>query len=282
VIIAVDIGNSAVKAALVEGASVHGSGRLATNGATTDDLADGLRTLAGRAAEPPRAILAASVVDRWTERLEQAAGVLGLPLTVVGAPRIPIGTALPRPDLVGPDRLLGAWAASRLYSSPVVVVDLGTATTLDAVDADGVFLGGAILPGLGLAADALAQGTARLPRVALALPEEAIGTDTEGALQSGIVIGHLGAVRELVLRMRARLVGPAAAHGAHGAGTADRRVRVVVTGGHAEASWAQQAWREPADGLPAIADHLDPSLLLRGLGLLAEDPALTPGLEVTR
>jgi type III pantothenate kinase len=136
-------------------------------------------------------------------------------------------------------------------------VDLGTATTVDAVDADGFFLGGAILPGLALAADALAEGTARLPRIELDLPADAVGTDTRSAIQSGVVIGHLGAVRELVARMRGRLGG-------------SRTAPVVVTGGLAAAPWARKAWLEPAGAqLPAIADALDPELVLKGLGLLA-------------
>ncbi|MGD8683564.1 MAG: type III pantothenate kinase [Chloroflexota bacterium] len=259
--LAVDIGNSAAKAALVEGGTVLGSGRLDTSVATAKDLLDGLRVLAGAEEAPPAGVIAVSVVDRWTERLERAAETLALPLTVVAASHIPISTALVRPDQTGPDRLLAAWAASRLYGSPVIVVDLGTATTVDAVDADGFFLGGAILPGLGLAADALAEGTARLPRVELELPAEAIGHDTHSAIASGIVIGHIGAVRELALRMHEHI----------GADDRTTPTRIVVTGGHAAAPWAQAAWRRPAaPGLPSIADELDPDLVLRGLGLLAE------------
>ncbi len=218
VIIGVDIGNSAAKAALIDGSTVREAGRLDTSVASTADLTAGLRMLVEKARVPPDSIVAISVVDRWTARLERAAGTLGLPLTVAGADRIPLLTALPRPDLTGPDRLLAAWAASVLHGRPVVVVDLGTATTVDAVDADGFFLGGAILPGLGLAARALAEGTARLPRVELELPDDAIGVDTAAALQSGIVIGHLGAVRELVTRMRERL---ASQVGLIGAGAID-------------------------------------------------------------
>jgi type III pantothenate kinase len=263
VFLAIDIGNSAAKAAAVEGSAILASGRLDTSAATGDDLLDGLRVLAGSREDPPVGIIAASVVDRWTERLERAAAALDLPLTVVAASHIPISTALVRPDQAGPDRLLAAWAASRLYGWPVIVVDLGTATTVDAVDRDGFFLGGAILPGLGLAAQALADGTARLPRIELSLPAEAIGGDTVSAIASGVVIGHVGAVRELALRMQARIGGGAAG----GAGP----TRLVVTGGYAAASWAEAAWRTPAGpGLPAIADELDPDLVLRGLGLLAE------------
>ena len=296
VIIGVDIGNSAAKAALIDGSTVREAGRLDTSVASTADLTEGLRLLAGKASEPPDAIVAISVVDRWTARLERAATSLGLPLTVAGAERIPLLTALPRPDLTGPDRLLASWAATILHGRPVIVVDLGTATTVDAVDADGFFLGGAILPGLGLAAHALAEGTARLPRVDLELPDDAIGTDTATALQSGIVIGHLGAVRELVTRMRARLASPVGRLGADlvdppppgsaasGPGVpgslppGPTATRVVVTGGHAAAPWAREAWCQPAGpDLPAIADVLDPELVLRGLGLLADHLATRPG-----
>jgi type III pantothenate kinase len=282
-IIAVDIGNSAAKAALVDGDRIHESGRLDTSAASTADLADGLRVLAGSAPQAATAILAVSVVDRWTERLERAADELGLPLTVVAASHIPLQTALLRPDRTGTDRLLAAWAAVRLHGSPVIVIDLGTATTVDAVDGDGFFLGGAILPGLGLAAETLAQGTARLPHVELDLPERAIGADTTAALQSGIVIGHVGAVRELVQRIRDGMAGvaaatlsptPAAASDSAGLPAA----RVVVTGGHSAASWARRAWCEPAGpALPAVADVLDPELVLRGLGLLAEHLATRTG-----
>lgn len=269
-IIAVDIGNSAAKAALVDGATVLESGRLDTAVASTADLTDGLRILSGSTAEAPTRIMAVSVVDRWTERLERAAEALELPLTVVAASHIPISTALLRPDRTGPDRLLAAWAAASLHGTPVIIVDLGTATTVDAVDGDGFFLGGAILPGLGLSADALAEGTARLPRVELDLPAEAIGTDTATALQSGIVIGHVGAVRELAMRMQTHVIPAGSAPG-------QPATRVIVTGGHAAASWAERAWREAAGpGLPPIADALDPQLVLRGLGLLAEHMATRP------
>lgn len=268
VFLGVDIGNSAAKAAIVEGEVIHQSGRLDTSVAGADDLLDGLRVLAGALDEPPEGIVAVSVVDRWTERLERAAAELGLPLTVVAASHIPISTGLVRADQTGPDRLLAAWAAVHLHGTPVIVIDLGTATTVDAVDVDGFFLGGAILPGLGLAADSLARGTARLPRIDLTLPREAIGRDTAGAIASGVVIGHIGAVRELALRMHAQI---------------DRNdptrapTKVIVTGGHAAAPWAESAWCASAGpGLPAIADELDPDLVLRGLGLLAQHKHARP------
>ena len=268
-IIAVDIGNSAAKAALVEGSTVFDSGRLDTSVASGADLADGLRVLAGSADPPPSAVVAVSVVDRWTERLERATEELELTLTMVAASHVPISTALVRPDQTGPDRLIAAWAAAVIHGTPVIVVDLGTATTVDAIDGDGFFLGGAIVPGLGLAADALADGTARLPRVELSWPAEAIGRDTTAALQAGIVVGHVGAVRELASRMHARM-DQAGSH-------SGPSTKVIVCGGHANAAWAKQAWLEPAGpGLPRIADELDPDLVLRGLGLLAEHMTSRP------
>ncbi|MFO7531720.1 MAG: type III pantothenate kinase [Candidatus Limnocylindrales bacterium] len=267
-ILAVDIGNSAAKAALVEGSTILEAGRLDTSSASGDDLLDGLRVLAGAPGQAPSGILAVSVVDRWTERLERAAAALGLPLSVIAASHIPISTALVRPDATGPDRLLAAWAALRLHGSPVIVVDLGTATTVDAVDADGFFLGGAILPGLGLSATALAEGTARLPLVELRLPREAIGADTTAAIQSGLVIGHIGAVRELVQRMHLHI-------DAHGSSAGPSRV--IITGGHSAAPWAGAAWQTSlAPSLPAISDVLDPELVLKGLGMLAEHMAARP------
>lgn len=273
VILAVDIGNSAAKAAIVAGSSILGSGRLDTSVATGEDLVDGLRVLLGATDEAPTAVIAVSVVDRWTERLERAAGELGLRLTVVAASHIPISTALLRPDQAGPDRLLAAWAAAKLYGTPVIVIDLGTATTVDAVDADGFFLGGAILPGLGLAADALAEGTARLPRVDLELPGEPIGGDTTTALQAGLVIGHIGAVRELAARMHQRM-DPTDATGP---------TKVIVSGGFSGAEWAVAAWGSAAGPtLPPIADALDPDLVLKGLGMLAEHMAARPQAGASR
>ena len=192
---------------------------------------------------------------------------------MVAASHIPISTALVRPDQTGPDRLLAAWAASQLHGSPVIVVDLGTATTVDAIDEDGFFLGGDILPGLALAADSLAEGTARLPRIDLALPEEAIGSETRTAIASGVVIGHIGAVRELAMRMHARI----------GSSSTGAPTKVIITGGHTSAPWARAAWRtEAGPGLPAIADTLDPDLVLRGLGLLAERMAGRPAAGASR
>jgi len=262
-IIAVDCGNSAVKVALVESASPSDVTRLESATATEADLRSVLNDLSVAAARPAvPAVVAVSVADRWSDRLARAAEAVGLDLTVVAASMVPIRTGLVRPDQTGPDRLLAAWAAWRLHGEPLIVVGLGTATTVDAVDGDGFFLGGAIMPGPGLAADSLAEGTSRLPRVELALPSDAIGTDTLSALRSGIVFGHVGAIRELAARMRLRLGASA---------------RVVITGGHSLAPWARSAFLEATStGSPAVAQVIDPDLVLKGLGLFAEQGRASP------
>jgi type III pantothenate kinase len=262
-IICVDIGNSGAKIGLVDGNVVLERARAATSDVSQDALSEGLRTLIGGGSERPTSIIAVSVVDRWLERLEHSAGELGLPLTIVAPSNVPIPTALVRPDLIGADRLLAAWAASSIYGKPAVVVDLGTATTVDAVDADGFFLGGTIMPGLALALTSLAEGTARLPQVELDLPADTIGGDTVAAIQAGVVVGHIGAIREIATRMRGRLGADA---------------RIIVTGGHTAAAWAQGAFFEEAGpDLPAVADVIDPDLVMKGLSLLARQTAAPQG-----
>jgi type III pantothenate kinase len=98
-----------------------------------------------------------------------------------------------------------AAAAFRLYGGPACIVDFGTATTFDAVSASGDYLGGALAPGIGIAADALFQRTAKLPRVEIARPPAAIGRNTVHSLQSGLLFGYVGLVEGLVARFRAEL-----------------------------------------------------------------------------
>jgi type III pantothenate kinase len=149
---------------------------------------------------------------------------------------------------VGPDRLVNGYAAAHLYGRPVVVVDCGTATTVDAVDASGAFVGGAIAPGLVMGLAGLAARTARLPRVEPRLPERAIGRDTVSAIAAGAVLGHRILVEGLLARVRRELAAPA--------GIAPADVLAVLTGG-----LAATAWGRSIEGFDAV----DPDLTLRGL-----------------
>jgi type III pantothenate kinase len=127
----------------------------------------------------------------------------------------------------GSDRILSTLAAHHLYGGPAIVIQFGTATSFDCVSAEGDFMGGAIAPGLGISAEALARAGARLFQVELKPPPHALGTNTTHAMQSGIVFGHVGLVEGLVARLRAELPGGERARViAHG-GLADVMVRVT-------------------------------------------------------
>ena len=120
------------------------------------------------------------------------------------------------PAEVGADRILNALATHRLHGSPAIVVDFGTATTFDAISAEGDYLGGAIAPGLGIAAEALFSRTAKLPRIELVAPPAAIGANTVQCMQSGLVLGYVGLIEGLVERIRAELGGQARVIGTGG------------------------------------------------------------------
>jgi type III pantothenate kinase len=111
------------------------------------------------------------------------------------------------PRAVGADRLANAIAAVRLATPPIVVVDFGTATTFDAIGPGPSYLGGAILPGIQVSADALSRNTAKLPQIELTAPGHAIGTNTTEAMQSGLMLGYAGAIESLIARFRAELGG---------------------------------------------------------------------------
>jgi type III pantothenate kinase len=123
------------------------------------------------------------------------------------------------PAEVGADRVVDAVAAHHLYGGPLIIVDLGTATTFDTVSKEGDYLGGAIAPGLVMAAEALYSRTAMLPRVELTRPEQAIGTSTVTAMQSGLVFGYIGLIEGIIARIQKEL---------------KTKARVVATGGYAQ------------------------------------------------
>jgi len=120
---------------------------------------------------------------------------------------------------VGADRIVDAAAVQHLYGGPACVVDFGTGTTFDAISRDGDYLGGAIAPGIGIAAEALFRRAAKLPRVELSTPPAVIGKNTSHSMQSGLIFGYVGLVEGMVTRFRAEL-GP--------------EMKVIATGGLTE------------------------------------------------
>jgi type III pantothenate kinase len=196
-------------------------------------------------------IVLVSVVPSLTLRIRELASRRAIPILVADETTIPIEIRVAAPAAVGADRLVNAFAASRLHGSPAIVVDMGTATTFDVISADGAFIGGAIAAGAGLGIEALASGTAQLPPVPLLMPQSAIGTDTVTAMQSGAVIGHSGLVHVLITAIGDELLA-----------AGNPRPKVILTGGLSTTDWAQ--------AIPSI-DVVDPYLTLEGLVRLHQE-----------
>jgi len=173
------------------------------------------------------------------------------PLVIGAGVRTGIAIRYDNPREVGADRIVNVAAALRLYGGPACVVDLGTGTTFDALSAQGEYLGGAIAPGITIAAEALFQRTAKLPRIDLQRPPTAIGTNTPDAMRSGILFGYVGLVEGLVARFR-RELGP--------------DMRVIGTGG-----LAPVLARETD-----VIEIVDQELTLKGLRLIYELNRGTP------
>ena len=167
------------------------------------------------------------------------------PLVVGAGVRTGGRIRIDNPREVGADRVANSVGAYRLYGGPAIVVAMGTATAFDAVSKEGDYLGGAIAPGMEIAAEALFLRTARLPRVELIPPPQAIGKNTVAAMQSGIIFGYLGLVEGIVTRLKQEL----------GEGT-----KVIATGGYADLIASQTK----------LVDVVNPHLTLIGLRLIYE------------
>jgi type III pantothenate kinase len=250
VILALNVGNTHLGYGFVEDGEITSTGRTPTPPADRAfevemiiDEALGRSSDSGENVE----IVVASVVPAVTEALRDIAARRHFRLLEADETTVPFSEPSGIETGAGHDRLVNAFAAARLHGTPAIVVDLGTATTFDVVGATERFLGGAIAPGVGLGIDALTTRTAQLPRVPLALPSTAIGTNTLEAIQSGTVLGHVGMVEYLLAAITASLPGDSPSP------------KVILTGGLAAHPWAATI-----HGVTAI----DPLLTLRGLALL--------------
>lgn len=259
-LLVIDIGNTNVTTGVARAGSLVATRRATTHPRQTADelehLLDALLRLDDVSFADVSAIVAASVVPTLTSALAELAARRERALVLAGPGTVPLAIRVDRPQEVGADRLVNAFAATRLYGAPAVVVDFGTATTLDCVGADGAYVGGAIAPGLELGLEALATRTAKLPRIELRAPERAIGHDTVSAMQAGTVFGYQALATGLLARVRAELAGQA--------GVAPEDVRAILTGGLSAAPWAA--------GVEGV-DAIDPDLTLRGLVLLHAEVA---------
>ena len=165
------------------------------------------------------------------------------PLVVGAGVKTGVRIRMDNPREVGADRIVNAAAAHHLYGGPVIITDLGTATTFDTVSKEGDYLGGAIAPGIITAAEALFTRAAMLPRVELVRPQHAIGTNTIAAMQSGIIFGYVALIEGIVARIRQEL---------------GEKAKVVATGGYAELMAKETS----------VIDVINPNLTLIGLRLI--------------
>ncbi|MFQ5911720.1 MAG: type III pantothenate kinase [Nitrospinota bacterium] len=167
------------------------------------------------------------------------------PLVVGPGVRTGLSILADNPREVGADRIVNAVAGIARYGCPLIVVDFGTATTFDAISREGHYVGGAIAPGILISLEALFEHAAKLPRVEIIRPEHAVGRNTISSMQSGILFGYVGLVKEMVSRIREEVGG---------------NPQVVATGGEAELIARETD----------IIDTVDPYLTLEGLRLIYE------------
>ncbi len=248
-LLCIDIGNTNVTMGVYDGEDLVAHWRLSTDHQKMPDeyglLLLNMLAHRGIPAENISGIALASVVPPLTDTFrEMVVAYLGVaPLVVDTGVRTGVSVRYDPPRDVGADRIVNVAAAYRLYGGPGCIVDFGTGTTFDALSEKGEYLGGAIAPGIRVAAEALFQRAAKLPRIDLRAPRRAVGSNTLDAMRSGIVFGYVGLVEGMVARFRREL----------GEG-----MRVIATGGLADVIAAETD----------IIEVVEPWLTLKGLRLI--------------
>ena len=246
-LLVIDVGNTNTKVGLCDDAGIRVSWTITTRREQTADeyglFIEALLRSSGVEAREVTAVAMSNVVPPVQQALEWMSEKYFKvsPMVITGLTS-PLPLDVDEPREVGADRIISCLAARAIYGAPVIVVDLGTATRFDCVNADGAFVGGAIAPGIGVAMDALASRAARLFRVEMVRPDAAIGRNTITNIQSGMIFGFAGLVYGLVERMKAELGG---------------QPPIVGTGGHAAL----------IAGLSRTIQHVSPDLKLEGLRL---------------
>ncbi|HEY0080137.1 MAG TPA: type III pantothenate kinase [Pyrinomonadaceae bacterium] len=250
-LLVIDVGNTNTSLGVYEGANLRAHWRLTTTRERTVDEygvhARNLFALAGIDFREITSAAIASVVPPLNFTLKRMAEVYFnlSPLFIDHTTDTGLEILYDPPSDVGADRIVDAVAALDKYGAPCIVVDFGTATTFDAIDAQGRYLGGVITPGITISSDALFVRAARLPRVEIKRPQKVIGSSTVGSIQSGLYYGYVGLVDGILRRMIEELGGS---------------VRVVSTGGLAPLI---------ATGSELI-ETVDDTLTLEGMRLIYE------------
>ncbi|MFM2100215.1 MAG: hypothetical protein RLZZ366_1754 [Pseudomonadota bacterium] len=253
-LLAIDAGNTNVVFALVDGREIKARWRIATDARrTADEYAVWLRQLLiinGMTLDDVTAVIISTVVPRALHNLTVLSQkYFKVDPLIAGHAPVEWGLALDvdEPHAVGADRAVNAVAAHTLYSGDKILIDFGTATTIDAVDYNGAYKGGIIAPGINLSLDALVAAAAMLPRIAIEAPESesVIGRDTKSQMLIGIYWGYIAMIEGLVTRMKAEI---------------GRPTMVIATGGLA-VLFEQHS---------KVFDAIEPDLTIQGLAILYE------------
>ncbi|QJC50232.1 type III pantothenate kinase [Paenibacillus albicereus] len=250
-IVVIDVGNTNIVLGLYRGSELLHHWRMSTNRSATSDeygmMVYNLFHYAGISLDEIRGVVISSVVPPLMRTLEQLSTTYLQHAPLVIGPGIKTGLNIryENPREVGADRIVNSVAGIEKYGTPLIVVDFGTATTFDYIDESGAYLGGAIVPGIGISTEALYQKAAKLPRIELAKPRSVIGRNPVTSMQAGIIFGYAGQVDGIVRRIRKEF---------------HNNPRVVATGGLADLIASESETIERVD-------HL---LTLEGLRLIYE------------
>ena len=250
-LIATGIGNTSIKLGIYDGEKLAASWHIATDlRRMPDEYSITLLSLIQAAGIAKSDIKEAalwctvpSLISTFEEVLKKNFGIS--PLVIGAGIKTGIRIRMDNPREVGADRIVNAAAAHSLWNGPCIILDMGTATTFDTISGEGDYLGGAIAPGIVMAAEALFTRPAQLYRVQLAAPKKAIGTNTVSAMQSGIIFGYTSLVEGMVERLQREL---------------PEKATVVATGGYASLILKETS----------IIDAYNPDLSLIGLRILNE------------
>jgi type III pantothenate kinase len=256
-LLAIDAGNTNVVFALVDGGEIKARWRIATDPRRTGDeyavWLHQLLELEGYSKADVTAAIIGTVVPRATHNLEVLTSkYFNVEALIAGEGKAawPIALDVDEPQNVGADRALNVIAAHEKYPGDLIVIDFGTATTFDIVDYEGAYKGGIIAPGINLSLDALVNAAAKLPRIAIDVPDDksVIGRTTESQMLTGIYWGYVAMMEGLVARLK-REIG--------------RPVKVIATGGLGALF----------DKQTDLFDAVEPDLTIRGLSLLHQKVA---------
>ncbi len=251
-ILVVDVGNTHMVLGVYEGTGLLASWRLKTDKERTADelgmLIFNLFEHAGLSVDKVEAVIIASVVPPIMYTLEHSIKKYFKldPMVIGPGTKTGINIRCQNPKEVGTDRIVNAVAGFEIYGGPLIIVDMGTATTFCAISGKGEYLGSVLCPGIKISVEALFQKAAKLPRIDLIKPDSVIGKNTVASMQSGIFYGYVGQVDYIVKRMKQEMQ--------------EENIKVIATGGLA---------RFIAEESKTI-NHVSSTLTLEGLRIVYE------------